>query len=233
MTLPLTGLPEYVAGQLQPHIPINTALRGLEQGATRFVVIDDTLTAPPGSPADGDAYRVASAGSGAWAGKDDHIAYYSGTAWVFVPPRAGLRYGVIGGADYQYADGSPPGWGLVPDASSLAGVAGYSIITDGGTARTFALADASTLPNPRIVRFTGGASVSATVPDNATVAFPLGAQINLRQAGAGLLTVVEDTGVTVNPPFGGTLLSAGQGASFVLVKVAMDEWDLTGQVAGA
>lgn len=111
MTLPLTDLPELIANQAQPHIPINTTFRGLEQGCTRFLVVDDSLTAPPGSPADGDAYIVAGPATGLWAGQEDHIAYRAGTAWVFIPPRQGLRYAVAGGSEYIYEEGgSDPGW---------------------------------------------------------------------------------------------------------------------------
>lgn len=115
MTTPLLQMPEYVAGQLQPEIPINTMSRILEQGCTRFVVLAHDLTAPPGGQMDGDAYRVASGASGAWAGKDDHIALFIGTGWYFVEPREGLRYQLAGGLDYVYqgSDSPPSGWTAV------------------------------------------------------------------------------------------------------------------------
>ncbi|MBG1232967.1 DUF2793 domain-containing protein [Aestuariivirga litoralis] len=45
-----------------------------------------TLTAPPGSPALGDHYVVATGGTGAWAGKDKYVAVYTARGWVFLAP---------------------------------------------------------------------------------------------------------------------------------------------------
>lgn len=45
-------------------------------------MVDDSLTAPPVTPAYSDAYLVALGGSGAWFGKDGHIEQWDGSAWV-------------------------------------------------------------------------------------------------------------------------------------------------------
>jgi len=55
-------------------------LIALQKGA-----IDRGLDTPPGSPADGDVYIVGAAPTGAWVGKANKIAIYTGTAWTFVP----------------------------------------------------------------------------------------------------------------------------------------------------
>ena len=54
-------------------------------------VIDRNLTAPPGSPADGDCYIPATASTGAWVGHDGKIAMYRSllTAWEFYTPKVG------------------------------------------------------------------------------------------------------------------------------------------------
>ena len=58
-------------------------------------VINITTSSPPGSPVNGDTYVVASGASGAWLGKDAHIAYYTTTnddgaaGWEFYAPSAG------------------------------------------------------------------------------------------------------------------------------------------------
>jgi hypothetical protein len=54
-------------------------------------VISNALTAPPGSPADGDTYVVATGGTGAWATQDGAIASYMAGAWYFFRPVDGLR----------------------------------------------------------------------------------------------------------------------------------------------
>jgi len=53
--------------------------------------LDRNLTAPPASPADGAAYIVAPAATGAWAGHVDDIAIWdqSSTTWGFYTPSIG------------------------------------------------------------------------------------------------------------------------------------------------
>ncbi|MFT3972182.1 MAG: DUF2793 domain-containing protein [Amaricoccus sp.] len=52
-------------------------------------MLDRNLTAPPGSPADGARYIVASGGSGAWDGWDLNIAYRIDGAWMKLAPQEG------------------------------------------------------------------------------------------------------------------------------------------------
>ncbi len=53
------------------------------------LVLDRDLTAPPGSPSEGDTYIVGGSATGDWSGEDGNIAaYYSG--WIFVTPRGGM-----------------------------------------------------------------------------------------------------------------------------------------------
>jgi hypothetical protein len=77
-------------------------------------VLDVTISAPPGSPSNGDAYIVAAGGSGAWSGKDSQVAVWSTQiatadtntkvpAWEFYPPGAGWRLlNVANGLVYFY-----------------------------------------------------------------------------------------------------------------------------------
>jgi hypothetical protein len=94
------------------------------------------------------------------------------------------------------------------------------VTTQAGTAYTFVLAD-------DYVRFTSADPVTATVPPNSEVAFPVGKSISIRQAGAGAVTVAAGVGVTVNAA--GAL--DGQNATATLIKVATNEWDLCGKLA--
>jgi hypothetical protein len=50
-------------------------------------VKDKDLTAPPGSPSNGDAYIVKATGTGAWAGHDKEVAVWLDSAWVFYVPK--------------------------------------------------------------------------------------------------------------------------------------------------
>ena len=81
-------LPLMSAAQSQKHVTHNEAVLRLDV-LVQLAVKSTTLTAPPGSPADGDRYLIASGPTGAWAGKDLNITYYSSGAWVFLPPRKG------------------------------------------------------------------------------------------------------------------------------------------------
>lgn len=76
------GIPYIQANQDQPEITHNTALYMLE-ALLRGVI--DRLNVPPGAPADGDSYLVTSVASGAWTGRENHIAIWNTGAWLFVP----------------------------------------------------------------------------------------------------------------------------------------------------
>ena len=92
-----------------------------------------------------------------------------------------------------------------------------------GTAYTLVLTD-----DNKMVRCNNAGAITVTVPTNATEAFPVGSIVQLRQVGAGQITVAPDSGVTINTAE--TLKSRKQGSTLALMKVAQDEWDLTGDV---
>lgn len=71
---------------------VQNALNGGAQVVQTMGVLDKDLTTPPGSPADGAAYIVAATATGAWAGKEKHIAVWldSVSAWTFIAPAEGL-----------------------------------------------------------------------------------------------------------------------------------------------
>jgi hypothetical protein len=100
---------------------------------------------------------------------------------------------------------------------------GVASINDQSASYTLVLADAG-----KYVRVDNASANDLTVPANASVAFDVGTIITLRQVGAGQMTVVEDTGVTVNTPE--TLNLRKQGSTATLIKVGTNEWDLTGDL---
>jgi len=55
----------------------------------QYSVIDRGLTAPPGSPTEGDIYIPAATATGAWATHENEIAIYVSSAWVFTVPQEG------------------------------------------------------------------------------------------------------------------------------------------------
>jgi hypothetical protein len=93
-----------------------------------------------------------------------------------------------------------------------------------GTSYTLALTDSG-----KLVTLNNASAVTLTVPTNATVAFPVGTQIDLAQLGAGQVTVAAAAGVTINST-PGLKISARYGGAR-LVKLATDTWLLTGDLS--
>lgn len=83
-------LPYILAAQAQKHVTHNEALRLLD-GLVQLSVLDRDLTAPPGSPTDGDRYIVGSGATAAWEGWDLNVALWTDGAWLRLPPRTGWR----------------------------------------------------------------------------------------------------------------------------------------------
>jgi len=69
---------------------MNTNLR-VTDTLMQTVVISRVVTAPPGSPADGDLYLVPTGGTGAWAGQDQRLAVWRAdtAVWMFISPKNG------------------------------------------------------------------------------------------------------------------------------------------------
>jgi hypothetical protein len=97
-----------------------------------------------------------------------------------------------------------------------------------GTTYTFALTD-----NGQMVTANNASAQSYTIPPNSSVAFPIGAQINIIQIGAGQVTInigsgvtIVSTGATVNAP-----KLRAQYSSATLVKRDTDLWYVVGDIS--
>jgi hypothetical protein len=91
------------AAQSQKHVTVNEALNGLDV-LVQLGVLDRDLTAPPGSPVEGDRYLVAAGATGAWAGQADKIAAWQAGAWMFHTPRNGWKAWVADEAAFVFYD---------------------------------------------------------------------------------------------------------------------------------
>jgi hypothetical protein len=89
MPTPRFGLPYIAQGQVQKEVTHNDALNQLD-ALVDLYFLDRDLTAPPGSPIDGDTYLVAASPTGAWAGQAGKLAYSIDGAWRFYAPMKGL-----------------------------------------------------------------------------------------------------------------------------------------------
>lgn len=69
--------------------PMNLNLRVID-ALMNLVLKSITIFAPPGSPTAGDRYYIPSTSTptGIWSGQAGKIAYWTGTDWVFIPPRS-------------------------------------------------------------------------------------------------------------------------------------------------
>jgi len=97
---------------------------------------------------------------------------------------------------------------------------GATVNAQTGTAYSFVLTDAW-----QVVSLNNGAAVTATIPPNSSVAFPIGAEIRITGLGAGLVTVAPGAGVTINNPPGASLTLARYQVAR-LVKIGTDTWEV-------
>jgi hypothetical protein len=123
-------LPYLLASQMQKHVTHNEALRLLD-GLVQLAVNDRDLTEPPGSPAYGNRYIVASGGTGEWAGWDGSIAYWFDGAWMLLVPRSGWRAWVEDEGELLVFDGSA--WNAsLPSALQNLTLLGLGTMADAG-----------------------------------------------------------------------------------------------------
>ncbi|UOF80036.1 hypothetical protein [Caudoviricetes sp.] len=88
MTTAQLTITELVDGQASGYATANEAI-GILDGHTHLAVKDRDLTAPPGSPVNGDRYLIAASPTGAWAGQANSVAIYFNGNWKFQTPKEG------------------------------------------------------------------------------------------------------------------------------------------------
>jgi hypothetical protein len=110
------------------------------------------------------------------------------------------------------------GWILTSYGYALAGA---PTVTVEDSSSTLALTDIG-----KWLRFTSADAVEVTIPAQSDVTWPADVEIFVEQAGEGTVTIVGDTGVTLN----GEVNTAGQFAALALKRIAEDEWTVIGGV---
>ena len=100
-----------------------------------------------------------------------------------------------------------------------------SIITAKTTNFTFALDEADV-----VIPVNSASAVNATVPPNSSVAFPVGTSLTILHQGAGSVTWVAGSGVTLNFENSLTLNSAGQHAISFALKTDTNTWTVAGNL---
>jgi hypothetical protein len=100
-----------------------------------------------------------------------------------------------------------------------------------GTTYTFVLADADN----KLVTASNAAAQTYSIPTNASVAFPIGTQLNIIQIGAGQVTVSAATPATTTVVSTGATAASpkcrAQYSAMTLIKRDTDSWYAVGDIA--
>ena len=97
-----------------------------------------------------------------------------------------------------------------------------------GTTYTTVLAD-----NGKLITQTNASAIATTIPLNSSVAYPVGAQLNIAQLGAGQITVAGAGGVTVvsTGATAATPKTRAQYSTLTCVQTSIDNWLVMGDIA--
>lgn len=95
-----------------------------------------------------------------------------------------------------------------------------------GTTYTFDINDGN---GSTLVTLNNASAITATIPANASVAFPIGATIPIMQLGAGQVTVTIASDTLLNP--GLTAKLRAQYSMATLTKIASTQWVISGDLA--
>ncbi|MDO6732729.1 DUF2793 domain-containing protein [Marinovum sp. 2_MG-2023] len=134
-------LPYLQPSQAQKHVTHNEALRLLD-ALVQLRVQGFDLVIPPPTPAEGDVFALGTGATGGWAGQDNMLAVWDGTAWGFVAPKEGWRSWGLATQELRIWDGGA--WTQVPGTQDNLHHLGINTTAD-ATNRLSVSADASLL----------------------------------------------------------------------------------------
>jgi Protein of unknown function (DUF2793) len=117
-TSPNLGLTLMSAAMAQKETVFNNFLIAFD-ALYRGVVKSLALNTPPGSPAAGDMYVVASGGTGLWSGQDYNIAFYF-NGWQFITPPTYQKVYDLNTGEYWTYHGSSTRWTSDPSSTPTA-----------------------------------------------------------------------------------------------------------------
>lgn len=141
-------------------------------------------------------------------------------AWVLLTPQVGWQVWITDEArSVRFSGGA---WVEVPRP----GIVPIRTLT--GTTHVLELIDTGS-----ILETTGASPVTVTIPSEASVAFEIGALINITQVGSGVATVHADAGVSLNGVVGGSVSLDGPWSGAALSKRGADAWVIQGALAGS
>lgn len=207
-------MPLLDAAQAQKHVTINESLVRADILAAA-TVLSQSVSMPPLSPSDGDAYIVGSGATDAWSGKDDEIAMFLNGGWVFLAPWTGASFWVQDSSHQIVFDGS---W--VADRVASAPGGGVTVGRVLEVDHTLSLASTSTtlpiIPDKAVVL---GVTARVISEISGATGWSLGVTASPDRYGTGYGTVLNSFahGVSGQPLayYGGTeLLITAEGGDF-------------------
>ncbi|HXH52526.1 MAG TPA: DUF2793 domain-containing protein [Sphingomicrobium sp.] len=220
-TTPRLGITELALQQAVPETRVNEAINILELFSTRCIVKDRDLTAPPGSPANGDSYLVAAGATGSWSGQDGKLAHRLNGAWIFRSPKEGFEI-VVEDEDIAltYYNGAWVGADAAPEASVAEvreGATGAKYVSPRRlfeAAASVALTDGATITPD----FGTGINFHVTLGGNRTLANPT----NVKAGQSGRIRIVQDGTGGRTLSFGSNWKFAGGTPSLSIAAGAVD-----------
>lgn len=174
----------------------------------------ELVSTTPGAPTEGDVYLFDDTHP-TQAGK---IAVYDEATWKYITPSEGWRMWDVDSDFLREFNGTT--W---IEVTSGGGGGGNSVVQTEAADYTVDPADDS-----HYIRLTDAGTKIVSIDLEATTALPDNGEWHFRNAGAGAATFDPDVGVTVNAPYGGTLVIE-EGMTVTLKRIAADEFDLLGQ----
>lgn len=238
MTTPNLALVELTTNQQNPENVVNDGYKAVDT-LVQPTVINSTTTAPPGSPTNGDRYIPAATATGAWAGKEDDIAYYY-NGWYFYTPLVGWTVYDVAQGNYITWTGSA--WAkkyvvgpasstdnaiarmdstsgkliqdsgvLIDDNNALSGHY-LKLSSEKTAAYEVVAADAGT-----VIVCNSGSAFNVTLDDQIST---LGFQVKIVNRGAGTITVVKEGSDTLET---GSATIAQYGSALA-VRIASTVW---------
>lgn len=214
MTTTKLGLTETANGQAN-NLNVNEALARLDQLVQGAVT--DRLATPPGSPANGALYIITATATGAWAGRENQLAYWlsSVNAWTYVTPREGMLLHVNDEDEYYKYTGSA--WTILPS----------SVFTGGTLSTALNEAPIVTLASASTVSIGAAAANTINITGTTTIiAFDVIASGAKRRLVFQAATPITHHGTALILPTGGSITAAA-GDSAEFVSLGSGNWRCT------